>query len=138
MFENRLIPNGTETRAISPKQEAVALFVASGFSLAAAARKAKVGVPTVKRWSASFPDFRRRVQELRGELTSQALGRLVDGMASAAETLGYLSRKGKSEMVRLSAARAVLELASKMRESVELEARIAALESQEAPRRSIA
>jgi hypothetical protein len=32
-------------------------------------------------------------------MTARALGRLVDSMASAADTLGYLSRKGKSEMV---------------------------------------
>ena len=57
------------------------------------------------------------------------LGRLVDGMASAAEALGYLCRKGKSELVLFSAARAVLELGHKLREPVELEERIAALEA---------
>jgi hypothetical protein len=46
--------------------------------------------------------LRRRVTELRGEMTGRALGRLVDAMASAAEALSYLSRKGKSGMVRLS------------------------------------
>jgi hypothetical protein len=54
-------------------------------------------------------------------MTSQALGRLVDSMVNAAETLRYLARKGKSEMVRLSAARSVIELGHKLRESVELE-----------------
>jgi len=49
-------------------------------------------------------------------------------MASAADTLGFLSRKGKSEMVRLSAARAVLELAAKTRENVEMEERLQSLE----------
>src|SRR5581483_9801507 len=111
MAHNQTIPNDTENGAVlSPRQESVALGVASGLSLAAAARKAKVGVPTAKHWSATLPAFRRRVRDLRAEMTSQALGRLVDGMASAADTLGFLSRKGKSEMIRLSAARAVLEL----------------------------
>jgi hypothetical protein len=128
MADNQTIPNDTENPSLSPRQEAVALGVAAGASLAAAARKAKVGVPTAKAWSASLPAFRRRVQELRAEMTSQALGRLVDGMASAADTLGFLSRKGKSEMVRLSAARAIVELGAKLREGVELENRIAALE----------
>jgi len=50
---------------------------------------------------------------------------------ASAGTLGYLCRKGKSEMVRLSAARAVLELGTKLRENVELEVRIAALESRQ-------
>lgn len=61
-------------------------------------------------------------------MTARAMGRLVDSMASAAETLGFLSRKGKSEMVRLSAARAVIELGLKLRETVEMEHRLAALE----------
>ena len=54
--------------------------MASGLSLTAAARQAKVGVPTAKHWSATLSVFRRRVQELRAEMTSQALGRLVDSM----------------------------------------------------------
>jgi hypothetical protein len=136
MADNGTIPNDTENGAFSPRQEAVALGVASGLSLAVAARKAKVGVATAKHWSATLPAFRRRVQELRAEMTSQALGWLVDGMASAADTLGYLSRMGKSEMVRLGAARAVLEVANKTREALELEARIAALEQRQLSRQT--
>ena len=49
--------------------------------------------------------------------------------------MSHLSRKGKSETVRLSAARAVLELGTKLRESVELEERIAALEGRNEQRR---
>jgi hypothetical protein len=130
MPDNQTLPNGTENGALSPRQEAVALGVASGLSLAAAARKAKVPASTAKTWSATLPAFRRRVQELRADMTSQALGRLLDNMVSASDTLGYLSRKGKSEMVRLSAARAVLELAAKTRETVELEERLQELEKQ--------
>ena len=125
-----MTPNDPDNMAFSPRQEAVALSVASGLSLAAAARSAKVVVPTAKRWSRLQPAFRRRVQELRAEMTSQALGRLVDSMVGAADTLSYLSRKGKSEMVRLSAARAILEMANRTREAVELEERLQALESQ--------
>jgi hypothetical protein len=130
------IPFDAETPTLSPRQEAVALGVASGLSLAAAARKAKVGVPTAKTWSASLPAFRRRIQELRAEMTSQALGRLVEGMVSAADTLAYLCRKGKSEMVRLGAARALLELGTTLRESVAFEERLAALESRPGQRRT--
>jgi hypothetical protein len=139
MSNDRTIPIDTETGGLSPRQEVVALGVASGLSLAEAARSAKVGVPTAKHWSANLPQFHRRVHELRAEMTSQALGRLAESMASAAETLGHLSRKGKSEMVRLSAARAVLESGHKLRESVEVEERIAALEaSQQSARGSVA
>ena len=68
-------------------------------------------------------------------MTTRALGKLTDRMVSAADTLGYLSQKAKSETVRLSAARAVLELGTKLRESIELEERIAELESDQSPTR---
>lgn len=122
-------PDGPENGGLTPKQEAAALALAAGHPLRIAARESGAGERTIKTWTATIPAFSRRVSELRAEMTSRALGRLADGMASAAETLGFLSRKGKSEMVRLSAARAVLELGQKLRESVELEARIEALEA---------
>jgi hypothetical protein len=56
-------------------------------------------------------------------------------MASAADTLASLSQEAVSESVRLSAARAVLELGTKLRESIELEERIAVLESDQSPTR---
>lgn len=120
--------NGLENGGLSPKQEAAAFALAAGATLDEAASKSGAGLTTIKTWSATIPAFYRRVTELRGEMTARAMGRLVDSMASAADTLGFLSRKGKSEMVRLSAARAVIELGVKLRESVELEQRIVALE----------
>jgi hypothetical protein len=114
-----------------PRQEAVALGLASGLSLAAAARKAKVGVPTAKRWSATLPAFRRRAQELRAEMTSQALGRMAAGMSEAADVLrGLLA--AEAESIRLGAARSLLDLGLKLREAVELESRLAELERRDA------
>lgn len=114
---------------LSPKQEAVAVSLAAGMTIQAAAAKHKAGLTTVKTWLSTLPAFPRRVSELRGEMTTQALGRLIDGMTSAADTLGFLARKGKSETVRLMAARAVIELGTKMREAAQLEERVAALEN---------
>jgi hypothetical protein len=125
---------GTKSGTLSPKQEAAALALAAGRTQDEAARTCGAGTRTIKTWLHDRPAFARRIQELRAQMTSQALGRLVDSMVNAAKTLAYLSRKGKSEMVRLSAARAVLELGHKLRESVELEERIGALEAN-APRR---
>jgi hypothetical protein len=124
----RTAANGLDN-VLSPRQEAAALALASGYSLGQAARKSGAGARTIRTWTAEVPAFVRRVSELRGEMTSQALGRLVEAMTSAADTLGFLSRKGKSETVRLGAARAVIEMGQKLRETVELEDRIAALES---------
>lgn len=132
-------PNGPSNGTLSPRQEAAALALATGCTLPEAARESGAGERTIKTWTATLPAFTRRIAELRTEMTSRALGRLVDGMASAADTLGYLSRRAKSEQVRLGAARALIELGVKMRESVEMEARIAALEgNQPAPRMRIA
>src|SRR4051812_4268513 len=122
-------PNGPELGDLTPKQEMAALALAGGRTQPEAARSAGCGTRTLKTWLHDQPAFGRRVAELRADMTQRALGRLADGMASAADTLGFLSRKGKSEMVRLSAARAVLELGNRLREAVDLEARLAALES---------
>jgi hypothetical protein len=101
---------------LTPKQEAAALALARGASLSEASETSGVGERTIKTWAANLPAFTRRINMLRAEKTSRALGRLSDNMtAAAADTLGYLSRQWKSEMVRLSAARAVLELGPRLR-----------------------
>ena len=64
-------------------------------------------------------------------MTSQALGKLTDNLASAADTIGFLSRKARSEMVRVIAAARLFELAVKVKESTELEERIRALEERQ-------
>src|SRR5262245_22091858 len=134
MIKPETAPNGRVDAILSPKQEAAALALASGDTIDEAAREAGCGGRTIRTWLHDEPEFPRRVTELRSEMTSRALGKLVDGMASAADTLGFLCRKGKSETVRLGAARALLELSVKLRESVELEQRIAALEAKQPTR----
>jgi hypothetical protein len=49
-------------------------------------------------------------------------------MVEAADTLRQLARKGSSESVRLGAARSILEFGVKLRDSVEMEERVAELE----------
>jgi HEAT repeat protein len=106
--------------------EVLALAVASGRTLREAADAAGVGERTAtRRWADST--FRRRVGELRGDMVSTALGRMADGMAEAADVLRRLL-VAESESVRLGAARSLLELGVKLRESTELEARLVELE----------
>jgi hypothetical protein len=106
--------------------EALALALATGQTLRAGAEAAGVAERTAaRRWA--DPAFRRRVAELRGDLVGLALGKLADGMGDAAAKLrGLLD--AESESVRLGAARALLELGVKLRQSVELEQRLQALE----------
>lgn len=127
----RTAPNSPENGTLTPRQEGAALALARGLSLPDAARESRAGVRTIKSWTASLPAFSRRVQQLRSEMTGRALGKLADNMASAADTLGYLARKAKSETIRLGASRAILELGVKFRESTELAERITALESRQ-------
>jgi HEAT repeat protein len=66
---------------------------------------------------------------MRAEFLSEAVGRLSDATTEAAKTLRNLL-ESKSDSVRLSAARSILEFAPKLRETVELERRLAALEAE--------
>jgi hypothetical protein len=125
------------TDGLSPKQEMAAVSLAGGATLEEAAIACSGVARTIKTWS-TLPAFRQKVSEVRSELTSRALGKLVENMTSAADTLGYLSRKSKSENIRLSASRAIIELGTRLRDMVELEARIAALETNEDNRRVVA
>ena len=78
-----------------------------------------------RRWA--DPAFRRRVAELRQDMVGRCVGRMADGMAEAADTLRKLLT-AETESVRLSAARAMLELGVRVRDAVELGERVAELE----------
>jgi len=108
--------------------ETLAVALATGQTLRAAAETAGIGERTAtRRWADAA--FRRRVAELRGDMVQRSLGRMADGMSEAAEVLRKLLA-AESESVRLGAARSLLELGVKLRESVELEQRLADLEQQ--------
>ncbi|MHB1423626.1 MAG: hypothetical protein ACYC3I_10620 [Gemmataceae bacterium] len=108
------------------RDDALMLALAIGSSIRDAARAAGIGERTATRRMADA-DFRRGVADLRSEMVSRALGRMADGMADAADRLRQLLA-ANSEAVQLGACRALLELGVKLRESVELEQRLDALE----------
>jgi hypothetical protein len=112
--------------------EALALALAAGHTLRAAADAAGVGERTATRRMAD-PAFRRRVADLRADMVQRSLGRMADGMGDAAGTRRALLA-AESESVRLGAARALLELTARLRESVELEHRLRTLEERMARR----
>jgi hypothetical protein len=105
---------------------ALLLAMAAGQTVRDAARSAGIGERTATRRVAD-PDFRRQVGELRSEMVARALGKMADGMAEAAETLRALLALDTRPTVRLGAARALLELGVRLRESVELAAEVQAL-----------
>jgi transposase-like protein len=108
-------------------REAAVIALASGETVAAAAAKAGVAERTLYRWR-NEESFRREVAQARAEMFSRALGYMAEGAVSGALVLRQLCLKATSETVKLGAARALLELGNRLRESVELEARLAALE----------
>jgi hypothetical protein len=114
------------------RREAVALLLAVGRTQKQAAAEVNVSERSVHNWLAEEP-FRRRVSELRGEMVGRTLGKMADGMTEAADTLrGLLG--ARNEAVQLGAAKSMIELGVKLRDSIELEERLAVLEAKQAQR----
>ena len=107
----------------------IIVALAGGQTVQAAARAAGVGESTVFRRLRDAA-FRGAVAAARAEVTARALGKLAAASTAAASTLRKLLN-AESEAVKLSAARSILELGTKLREAVELEQRIVALEAKD-------
>jgi hypothetical protein len=107
--------------------EVLAIGVASGLSLADAARQAGIKYITARRRAAD-PAFRRRVEELRQVITDQALGRLTKDMTAAADTFSALLTD-PAPQVRLAAAKAILDYRSRLKADGELRDKVDRLES---------
>lgn len=73
------------------------------------------------------PAFRRLVDDARAEIVSRAVAKLSAASADAADTLRDLLRSDM-DFARLAAARAILEIGSKLREHEDLAERVRALE----------
>jgi hypothetical protein len=111
----------------SRADEALLAALASGATVERAAQRAQVSERTAYRRLANR-DFLARVDRARGEMVARAVGHLAAGAASAAVALRKLLKSG-SDGVKLQAAKALLELGSRLRESTELERRLADLEA---------
>lgn len=108
-------------------RELVAVALAGGATVAAAAAGANVGPKTVRTWLKD-PGFVSRVDAFRSEAVAAALGKLTDGMADAGQVLRDLLRSN-DEDVKHKAAVKIIELGSKLRTDVALADRLAALEA---------
>ncbi len=104
------------------------LSLARGKTVREAAESAGIGERTAHR-RLSEPVFLQLVQETRAEMMTRAMGKLADASIDPVETLVTLL-KAESENVRLGAARTILEAGPRLRELVESETRLAALERQ--------
>src|SRR5262245_53289570 len=89
--------------------------------------KAGVSRRTVFRRLAD-PAFRAQVTEMRAEMARREAAMLTAAGMAAVKTLTILQESALSESVRLGAARATIELGCKLRENVEWDERLTALE----------
>jgi hypothetical protein len=100
--------------------------LATGGSVEQAAQTAGVSVRTAYRRLAD-PVFVRRLAQARDELISNALGELVECASEAVAMLRSLL-SASDERVRLGAAKSTLEQLLRLRETLALSQRLAALE----------
>ena len=116
--------------AASGKFESLALLLASGTSVKAAAQQLGIGARTAYR-IASSDKMKTRVASIRSEVASSTVGTLTLAASEAAAALRELLDPSNAPAVRLNACKAVLASLSAISELGELRARIDALESKQ-------
>ncbi|MFC3347765.1 hypothetical protein ACFOOM_10060 [Streptomyces echinoruber] len=114
-----------------PKQArpAAIIALARGATSEEAARESGVSGRTIRRWMED-PDFQIEVRDTRTEILSSAVGQLAAGAAEAVTTLREALRDADGRN-RVQAARTLLDACLSLRESLDLEQRLAALEAAE-------
>ncbi|MEU7183075.1 MULTISPECIES: helix-turn-helix domain-containing protein [Streptomyces] len=112
---------------------AAVVALARGATSEEAARESGVSGRTVRRWMED-PDFSIEVRDTRTEILSSAVGQLAAGAAEAVTALraALVDDDGRN---RVQAARTLLDAVLSLRESLDLEQRLAALEADEDGRR---
>ena len=119
----RKVPQGTV--------DELALLVARGMSVAAAARSLDVLDRTARNWAATT-EFKATVDSIRASVISQSVGALGKAAVKAVKVLGKLL-DSKSEDVQMRAAKEVLSNLLAVRDHAEVSARVDALERRAKP-----
>jgi len=113
---------------IANQRDQFAVAMAMGQSISAWAKKNGVPSQTCHEWK-DTEEFKLRVQHIRRRTIDRAAGQLVHDLTKAVGRIARLATKGKTEYVRLQAARAVLKEAIVFRRHFDLEEQVAELES---------
>jgi hypothetical protein len=119
---------GAETLPLTGKQSNVLALLVGGATIEGAATAQKVQASTVHAWMKK-PEFRGAYNDALSEVISHSSGQLKAACSVAVATLREVCADCDAPSApRVSAARAILELASKQIEQEEVIARIEALE----------
>lgn len=112
------------------KQEQVIAALLRSPTIAGAAEQAGISEATLFRWL-QRPDFEAAYRRARQAAVDQAIAQLQQATGQAVATLQEVQADAEAPASsRVTAAKTVLEMAFKLRESEELEARLSALEEQ--------
>ncbi len=106
---------------------ALLIAFAGGATATEAARRAGVSERTAFR-RLQDPAFQKRIAQARNKMVDAVVGQLAEASVTAVQTLRKLCN-GRSETVRLGAARSMLQLTMKLHEHVNIESRLASLEA---------
>ncbi len=117
-------------RGADPK---LLLALACGANAEAAARQAGVSDSTVRR-RLKDPKFVRKLNKLRAEMHLRIADQLTAAGTEGVRTMVQLMKDTNSGSVRLGAARSVVELSTKVRETADLAVRLSELEERLAQR----
>jgi len=113
----------------SRKKDAAILALVTEPTIADAAKKAGISHATLHRWL-QIKDFKDAYREAKREAVSAAISRLQRTATEAVDALRDVMNDAESPAnARVSAARAILELAIKAIELEDLEARVEQLEA---------
>lgn len=116
------------THALATREDQVALAASMGRRHRSIAEEVGLSERQVRR-ILERPEVRAKVAQLRGEALERAAGRLADLAGEAVDTLAELMRSPDAQdTVRLAAARAILATVLPVRDAVDVDARLAALE----------
>jgi predicted transcriptional regulator len=113
--------------------QAIIIALAAGRTIEDAAKTSGVSEATVFR-RLRRDEFRERITTCQEEFLERSVAVLADGALAAALQLRTLVLNGRTDGIKLQAAKALLEVQLKVRRIVTLEKRIRKLERQEASR----
>jgi hypothetical protein len=116
-----------KTTGWRPKQQFAAIALAGGATFAETAKQVKISERQIYNWMCN-QEFRLYVDKLRSGMVNEALGMLTRAATESARTMVELL-KDKESSIRLRAAQAVIHTIARLREHIEFERRIAALEA---------